>query len=404
MKRRNFLIAAASPGALPLLAGAESDPVTFEPILEKKLFPDPVRIASLDLFHREGTWMIRARSTEGVEGWAVGHPGKSELCAPVFSKVVAPFLKGKDARDLDRLVDEVYLAGSNYKMQGQLFWVAVAAAEFAILDLLGKTVGLSSAEMLGGARRDSFDLYIANNHRQLDAKESLRKIIASVESIDAKAVKYKIGGRMKVDDQVPGRTEALIPLVSEALGDRCTLYADANSSYPSVKRAIEIGRILEANEVAFYEEPCPFDYLDETREVADALEIPIAWGEQESSQWRFQKMIQQGGVQVPQPDLFYYGGLIRSLRVAKMAGEAGLDCTPHISGGGWGFLYTGIYAACCPNPGPHQEYKGINRAFPWENTGRKIEVKNGAMTAPNGPGLGAEIDPDFTSKLQPVRS
>ena len=280
--------------------------------------------------------------------------------------------------------------------------VALAAVEFALLDLLGQASRKSAVELLGGKRRDSFGLYIANNHRHLGPEASLKKIVASVESIEAKAVKFKIGGRMKVVDQVEGRTERLIPMVAEALGERCTIYADANSSYVSVEKAVEVGRLLEKHGMAFYEEPCPFDYLEETKRVAEALEIPVAWGEQESSQWRFRWMIENGGVQVPQPDLFYYGGLIRSLRVAKMAEAKGLDCTPHISGGGLGFLYTAIYAATCPNSGPHQEYKGVNRKIPWESTGQRIEVKEGAMTVPTGPGLGIRIDPDYLAKASRV--
>ena len=54
-------------------------------------------------------------------------------------------MQNKDARYIDRLVDGVYLHNSNYKMQGQLFWVALAAAEFAIIDLLGKTAMCSAA-------------------------------------------------------------------------------------------------------------------------------------------------------------------------------------------------------------------------------------------------------------------
>ena len=312
-------------------------------------------------------------------------------------------IQGAFRAGLDRLVDDVYLRGSNYKMQGQLFWVPLAAAEFAILDLLGKVAKRSAADLLGGQRRKQINLYIANNHRTKDAQESLRRIIKSVKSIDAKALKFKIGGRMKVIDEVPNRTEKLIPMVAKALGDRCTLYADANSSYLSVKKAIEVGKILEANGVAFYEEPVPFDYLDETKRVAEALNIPIAWGEQESSQWRFKWMVENSGVRIFQPDIFYYGGLIRSLRVAQMAAAKGFDCTPHISGGGLGFLYMGIYAACCPNPGPHQEYKGLTDDFPWESTGDKITVKNGSMTAPNGHGIGVDIDPDYLANVDRVK-
>ncbi len=393
---------AALTGCVPTAPGADS--IGWNSILRRELIPDAVIIESLDLFERGGNWFIRARSKDGAEGWSVGHPSKMALSHPVFTRVIARFMRGKDARDLDRLVGDVYSSGSNYKMQGQLFWVAVAVAEFALLDLLGRVAERSAAELLGGIRRRRFDLYIANNHRHRGPEESLRRIVTSVESINAKAVKFKVGGRMKNEDQIPGRTKKLIPLVANALGDRCTIYADANSSYTSVKRAIEVGRMLEDNGMAFYEEPVPFDHLDETRQVADALKIPVAWGEQESSHWRFRWMIENSSVRVFQPDLFYYGGLIRSLRVAKVAARKGYNCTPHISGGGLGFLYTGIYAACCPNPGPHQEYKGLTRNFPWDSTGSAITVRDGAMTVPDGFGIGVEIDSDYLSQARRLTS
>ena len=160
---------------------------------------------------------------------------------------------------------------------------------------------------------------------------------------------------------------------------------------------------MEENAFSFYEEPVPFDYLNETKRVAEALEIPVAWGEQESSQWRFKWMVENSGVRIFQPDLFYYGGLIRSLRVAKMAEAKGFDCTPHISGGGLGFLYMGIYASCSPNPGPFQEYKGLTTDFPWESTGDKITIKNGSMSTPNGNGIGVDIDSDYLAKANRVK-
>ena len=360
-------------------------------------------IKSLDLYEKNGNWFIRARSKDGAEGWSVGHPKKMELSQLVFTKVISPYMKNKDARYIDRLVDGVYLHNSNYKMQGQLFWVALAAAEFAIIDLLGKTAMCSAAELLGGQKRKNVDLYVANNHRTKNVHDSLRQIIKSVNSINAKALKCKVGGRMIVVDTVPNRTEELIPMVAESLGDKCTLYADANSSYLSVNKAIEVGKILESNGVALYEEPVPFDYLNDTKRVAEALNIPVAWGEQESSQWRFNWMIKNSGVRIFQHDLFYYGGLIRSLRVAKMAEEKGLNCTPHISSGGLGFLYMGIFASCCSNPGPYQEYKGLTNEFPWESTGDKIKIKNGSMTSPNGYGIGVNIDPDYLAKINIIR-
>ena len=409
ISRRKFICSAGVPAAAFLMGGMSwvhgkpTDPIgTFKPLIQRDGLTSKVIIESLDLYKRDNNWFVRVRSKDGAEGWAVGHPKKTELSQHVFKKVIAPYMRGKDARDLDRLLDGVYLNGSNYKMQGQLFWVAVAVAEFAIIDMLGKIAKRSAADLLGGQRRKKIDLYIANNHHNKSPEYSLRKIIESVSSIDANALKIKVGGRMKVVDNPSDRTEKLIPMVAEALGDRCTLYADANSSYVSVKKAIEVGKQLEEHNYAFYEEPVPFDYLEETKRVADALEIPVAWGEQESSQWRFRWMVENSGVRVFQPDIIYYGGLIRSLRVAQMAAAKGLDATPHISGGGLGFLYMGIYAACCPNPGAYQEYKGLTKGLPWESTGDKIEVKNGAMTAPNGHGIGVNIDPDYLAKAEKI--
>ena len=83
-------------------------------------------------------------------------------------------------------------------------------------------------------------------------------------------------------DSWPGRTEKLIPLVREAFGKEMTLYADSNSSYDA--KAIRIGRLMEEYDYAFYEEPCQFDHLEDTKAVADALRIPVAAGEQESSE------------------------------------------------------------------------------------------------------------------------
>ena len=146
-------------GGLPQAHSKSADPIgTFKPLIQRDRLLDPVIIESLELYERSGNWFIRARSKDGAEGWSVGHPSKMVLSQNVFTKVIAPYMRGKDARGLDQLVDEIFLSGSNYKMQGQLFWIQLAAAEFAILDLLGKVAKCSAADLLGGQRRKQIDL------------------------------------------------------------------------------------------------------------------------------------------------------------------------------------------------------------------------------------------------------
>ena len=136
--------------------------------------------------------------------------------------------------------------------------------------------------------------------------------------------------------------------------------------------------------------------LWETKEVADALDIPVAAGEQESSMRRFRWMVANDGAQVLQPDLFYYGGLIRSIKVARLADAAGYPCTAHVSGGDMGMLYITHFAAMVPNAGPHQEYKNPSADIPYEIPGGgRIRAEAGRLVVPTGPGLGVRFDPDW---------
>jgi L-alanine-DL-glutamate epimerase-like enolase superfamily enzyme len=202
-------------------------------------------------------------------------------------------------------------------------------------------------------------------------------------------------------DSLPGRTETLIPLVRKSFGDAMTLYADANSSYDA-REAIRIGRLMEEHRYAFYEEPCPFDWLWETKEVADALTIPVAGGEQEYSMRRWQWAIEQHGLDIVQPDLHYGGGFIRATKVARMAAAAGMTVVPHMSGGGLGYLDVVHFASFTPNIGPHMEFKG-NADLPVECATSSLRCEKGVVRCPSGPGFGVRLDPAFVNKAVVVR-
>ena len=161
---------------------------------------------------------------------------------------------------------------------------------------------------------------------------------------------------------------------------------------------------MEEYEYGFFEEPVPFDYLHETKEVADAIAIPVAGGEQESSLWRFEWLIANGALQVVQPDLIYFGGLLRSLRVAAMAREAGIVVVPHISPQGLGSLAMTHFACVLPNTTDYHEYKGDPDVVPYEvtGTGERFKAVDGRLAVPMGPGLGITFDPDYLDSLQPI--
>lgn len=373
----------------------ELDRVAQEPILQVEELTAPLEITTLDLLRNGREFLVRVRTRDGAEGMAVPNAMHLIHTYPIFVNRVAPFFLGKDARSLEDLIWGVYTHSSNYKYQGLALWVCVAAAEFAILDLLGKCSGQAIGDLLGGVRRRAIAVYQASGNRGNTPEQEVEHLKRLVAQSGAKALKFRLGGRMRRDDadSLPGRTETLIPLVRETFGPDMRLYADSNSSY-SVAKAIEIGRLMEAYDYAFYEEPCRFDHLEDTRAVADALTIPVAGGEQESSEARFRWMIANRGVDIVQPDLHYYGGFIRAMRVARMADAAGMQCTPHMSGSGLGFLDVAHFVSCIPNPVPFTEYKG-DPSIPVTSDTSSLSSENGVIRVPTGPGFGVTIDPAF---------
>ena len=199
-----------------------------------------------------------------------------------------------------------------------------------------------------------------------------------------------------------GRTEKMIPLIRKTFGDDMHLYADANGFYP-VDEAIRVGKMLEEYKYGFFEEPVHFDWYEETRQVADQLSLPVAGGEQEYSLHGFRWLIANDGLDIVQPDNFYFGGMIRSIKVARMAQAMGKQCTPHMSGGGLGYLYMIHFVSVLPNAAPHHEFKGLNTHVPFHCNTSPLQVKEGQIKVPTGPGLGIDIDPDFIAKHQVVQ-
>lgn len=414
MNRRNFIRNSALIGAITsipnfALVNKSTYPKkvhisenVYQNVFNKSLLKEPVIIDSIRLIKNGKVFIVVVRSKDGAEGYAVSHPKFMEALWPVFLTYVVPPFIGKDAREIENLLTDVYLFDSNYKKQGLLFWVPVASLEFAILDLLGKVANKSVGEFFGGILKTEIDVYRASEKRGNKPEEEISYLRRIVEPIGAKALKFRLGARMRYDDESTKRDLALIPLVRKTFSDDFTVYADANGSY-DIPMSLKIGKLMEENNFGFFEEPCPFDYYEETKEVADQLYIKIAGGEEESSLRMFKWMIEHDVVQVVQPDLLYFGGLIRSAKVAKMAHAAGIDCTPHMSGNGIGYLYVLHFASFIPNCGPHQEFKGDDDKVPFVCPTSSLKAVNGKMTVPTGPGLGIEIDPDFIKSAKEVK-
>lgn len=413
--RRNFLAASAAsaaaqaaPAIPPDVAARykKLDEILAQPVLKKQFFSSPVIIESVELLKYNSSYICRVRSRDGAEGISVAHNDINTLY-PIFLRKLQPFFIGKDARELDLILEKVYIYGFNFRYNGISLGLPLATIEFAILDMLGRIAAKPVGQLIGEIHNPEVGVYIATEWREKPVEESIRLIQGAVAEYDARALKIKIGGLMFMTTDMyaqgpPGRTEAMIPLVRKTFGDDFALYADSNSFY-TVPEAIRVGRLLEQYKYRYFEEPVMFDHLEDIKQVADALTLPISNGEQDYSYYSFRWLIAHNGLEIVQPDNYYFGGLIRSMKVARMAHAFGKTIVPHMSGGGLGYLYNIHFVSAVPNAGEHHEFKGLRTSAVFECKTSPLKVKNGKLKVPTGPGFGVDFDPAWVAKHQPVR-
>jgi L-alanine-DL-glutamate epimerase-like enolase superfamily enzyme len=385
---------------------AKLDEIIRQPVLKKELFSTPVIIESVELLRFGKSYLCRVRSKDGAEGISVAHSGISTLF-PVFLSTVQPFFIGQDARELDLILERVYIFNFNFRLNGIALGLPLATVEFAILDMLGRIAGKTMGELIGEIHNPEVGIYVATEFRERPLEEHFDLIKKAVSGYDTHALKVKIGyqvaGTKDIHYKGPiGKTEKLIPLLRKEYGDRMSLYADSNGYY-NVPEAIRVGKLLEEYKYVYFEEPVMYDHFEDIKEVADALTIPVANGEQDQSFVHFRWSIANNGLDIVQPDNYYFGGLIRSMKVALMADAFGKTIIPHMSGGGLGFLYNIQFVSVVPNAGAHHEFKGLGSLVPFECPTSPLKVVNGKLKVPTGPGSGVNIDPEFIRKHQVVK-
>jgi L-alanine-DL-glutamate epimerase-like enolase superfamily enzyme len=359
-----------------------------------------MRIERIDTFGDEWVAFVRVRADDGAEGWGQVAPYNADIATEVLHRQVAPHALGMDPLDPGAVATHVLDA--EHKFPGSYVCRALAGVDTALWDLRGRLERKGVSELLGRPMR-SIDAYASSMRRDITPEDEARRLADLRERDGFTAFKIRVGRECGHDeDEWPGRTEAVVPAVRAALGDDARLLVDANSCYTPA-RAIEVGRFLEDHGVVHFEEPCPYWEVEWTAEVARALDLDVAGGEQDCllSSWR--RIVELRAVDVVQPDVCYAGGFTRSLAVAQMAADAGLPCVPHSANLSLVTVFALHLLAAVTNAGPYVEYSIEGLDYYPRQDGLftpPLQVVDGQVTAPEGPGWGVEISPAWLARAE----
>jgi len=355
-----------------------------------------MKIKRIETFSTEFVGFVRVTAEDGAEGWGQVSTYNADISSQVLHRQVAPYALGADCAAIDHLM--AIIPEREHKFPGSYLRRAMGGLDTALWDMRGKREGKSVCALLGGTPRP-VRAYASSMKRDITPAQEAERFKALRDAKGFDAFKFRVAAECGHDvDEWPGRTEEIIPTIRKALGDDVSLLCDANSGF-SPGRAIEVGGMLQDNGIEHFEEPCPYWELEQTKQVTHALDLNVTGGEQDCDLTIWRRLIDMRAVNIVQPDVSYVGGIQRCLRVAKMAEEADMACTPHCANLSLVTLFTMHLLGAIPNAGKYLEFS-IEEAdyYPWQYglyRNDPYEIVDGKATIPDTPGWGVEINDDW---------
>jgi L-rhamnonate dehydratase len=302
-----------------------------------------------------------------------------------FASGLAALLIGQDPLATGPLWQRMFQGSLYYGRRGAVVH-AISGLEIALWDIAGKAAGQPIHALLGGAHRSHIRAYAST--LMPETPQQARAVAGQQREAGFDAVKLGYGPLGRSADL----DVALVAAAREGAGEDADLIIDIGLAWTSASdAAARVRRMLPARPYWIEEPFMPDDYAKYAA-LAAAVDVPLAAGEQESTAYDFQRLI-DAGVDVLQPDVTRAGGIAETLRVAELARGSGRRCVLHA----WS---TGIIKAASLHvlaAMPEAELfeycvqttalnRGLVESFP---------VSDGMVAIPQGPGLGIEIDEEM---------
>lgn len=258
------------------------------------------------------------RSDSGHEGHAMarahgGQPGRG--IADAICASLAPRVLGQDALHRER----IWQAMVELEPAGYVPVFAISAVDVALWDLAGRQLGASVAQLLGG-RRDRIRAYASS--------AAMDRIEDYVQEARACAARGYRGYKLHPFND-PDRDIALCRAVREAVGPGLALMLDVAKTYDR-SAALRVGRVLEALDFAWFEEPLPHHDIQGYAELRQALRVPVIGAETVAGHGpAVATFLRANALDMVLCDVYWKAGITGMLKTAALCEAMGVKVASH---------------------------------------------------------------------------
>ncbi len=345
------------------------------------------------------TTLVRVMTEDGIEG--IGEAQALPGLVRANLEVLKPVFIGTDIHDRDvtwtRFNNRLYHMG----LQGVMI-AAYSGLNIAMLDALGKGLGLPVCKLIGGKARDKVTAYATGAYNTRRPEADLEPQLEVIRKGGFLAAKIKIGLGLDSDEQ-------RVAAARQALGDDTVIMVDANGNYTPDLALRSMERIAPYG-IHWYEEPIPpQDYRGYTH-LRSRAPIAVSAGEAHYTVFDFQRLLEGGCIDVAQPTVASCGGLDEARRIADLCRLHNRRIVPAVWGSGVG-LAAAVHFAASIAPNPHSEFAPVPAYVEYDVGDNPLRdtilqeplaLREGMIAVSDKPGLGITLDEDAVKRYSIV--
>ena len=348
----------------------------------------PTKIEKVETILWDRWLLIRIYCEDGTVGIGEGGVHGWQRPTETMIKVFEPYLIGKDPSPIEHHYQFLYRSSH---FMGSVIQGALSAVDIALWDIKGKRLGVPIYELMGGKTRDRVRCYM---HVGGDSVDDLAASAIAAAKQGFTAVRFSAfapGYWMhKAHAEMEEDAVTRVGAVREAVGPDVDICVEIHREMNPAE-STALGRRLEQFHPYFYEDPMLPDSPAIMGDVQDHVNIPIATGERFTTIFEYQQLLEARATSYVRPDLCLCGGLSGCKKVAAMAEAHHVKVIPHNPLSPVSTAACVQLDACIPNFAL-QEYTGESEPPKSDLLVEPLELIDGYLTVPDGPGLGIELN------------